>query len=71
MDKHRELLYAKPAALEKLTRSLIEISTQASGDIRKKKNEHGKIDANVIVIPGKDGNNTPSIYMTTGIWIKV
>ena len=60
MDKHKEVLYAQPAALGKLTKSLIQISTQASGNVRKKMNECGKKDANIIVISGHDGNsNTP------------
>ena len=55
MDKHKDLLYAQPAALGKLTKSLIQISTQASRNIRKK-HEHGRKDANILVISGQDIN---------------
>ena len=58
MDNHKDLLYAQPAALGKLTKSLIQISTQATGNIRKK-HEHGKTDANIVVISGHDGSDTP------------
>ena len=51
MDKHKDLLYAQPAALGKLTKSLIQISNQASGNVRKKK-KHGSKDKMIIVIPG-------------------
>ena len=59
MDKHKELLCAQPAALGKLTKSLIQISAQASRNIRNKKNERGRKDANIIVISGQEANNTP------------
>ena len=51
MDKHKDLLYAQPAALGKLTKSLTQISTQPSGNIRKKRNKRGSM---IIVIPGHD-----------------
>ena len=59
MDKHKDLFYAQPAALGKLTKSLIQISTQPSGNIRKKRNERGSKDRIIIVIPGNTDDNHP------------
>ena len=42
MDKHKELLYSQPAALGKLTKSLIQIANQGSSGIRKKRGERGR-----------------------------
>ena len=53
MDDHKELLCAQPAALGKLTKSLLQISTQASGNIRMKKNK------NIIIISGQKGHDAP------------
>ena len=54
-DEHKDLLYAQPAAQGKLMKSLIQIASQESGKIRKKKNEYGNNDAMIIVISGHEG----------------
>ena len=60
-DKHKDLLYAQPAAQGILMKSLTQIASQESRKIRKKRNEHGSKDAMIIVIAGHDGapNFTP------------
>ena len=58
MNKHKELLCAQPAALVKLTQSLIHIASQPSGNTRQKRSKRGHKDAMIVVIPGHDGNNT-------------
>ena len=42
MDKHRELFYAQPAALAKLTKSLIQIGSGPPHSIRRKRSKHGE-----------------------------
>ena len=54
MNKHKELLYAQPATLGKLTQSVLQIASQPSGNIRQKRSKHGIKDAMIIVIPGYD-----------------
>ena len=57
-DKHKDLLYAQPAALGKLMKCMLQIADQSSGYIRKKKSDCVRKDANVIVISGHDVNST-------------
>ena len=56
MDNQKELLNSKPDALRKLMKSLIQISNQASGNVRKKRNKQGGNDAMIVVIPGHEGS---------------
>ena len=58
IDSQRDLLKAQPDALRKLTMSLIQIASQASGNIRKKKNERERKDATIVVISGQ-ASSTP------------
>ena len=57
MDKHNELLYAQPAALGKLMKSLIQIASQLQGPpgVRKKWSDRKK--KTIIVIPGQEGES--------------
>ena len=56
VDKHNELLYAQPAALGKLMKSLIQTASQLQGPpgIRKKWSERNRRET-IIVIPGQEG----------------
>ena len=59
MDKHKDLLYAQPAAQGILTKCTLQIASQESGKIRKKRKEHGSKDRRIIIISGHDKNCTP------------
>ena len=54
MDKHKELLYAQPAALGKLTKSVLQIASQPLENIRQKRSKRGNKDVMIIVISGHD-----------------
>ena len=58
MDKHNELLYAQPAALGKLMKSLIQIASQLQSPpgIRRKWSERER--KTIIVIPGQEGEDS-------------
>ena len=58
IDNQKELLNSQPEALRKLTKSVLQIASQASGNIRKKKGDHWRKDENIIVISGHDRNAT-------------
>ena len=53
IDNHKELFNVQPDALRKLMKSLIQIASQESGEIRKKRNQHGTKDAVIVVISGQ------------------
>ena len=59
IDNQKELLTSQPDALRKLTKSVLQIARQPSGNIRKKRDEQGRKDANIIVISGHGRNATP------------
>ena len=44
MDQHKDLLYSQPAAVGKLKKCTLQIASQESGKIRKKRKEHGSKD---------------------------
>ena len=58
MDKHKELFYSQPAALGKLTKSVIQIANQGSSGIRKKRSRRGRKATGLIVISGQEGYNS-------------
>ena len=55
IDKHKELLDAQPAALRKLTKSVLQIANQAWGNIRKKRSERERKNTMIVVISGHRG----------------
>ena len=57
MHKHKDLLYAQPAALGKLTLSLIQIANGPPHNIRKKRSKHGG--KMVVVISGQERDDKP------------
>ena len=59
IDKHEELLNAQPAALRKLTKSVIHIANQGSYGIRKKRGERGRKATGLLVISGQVGEGDP------------
>ena len=58
-DKYKDLLHAQPAAQGKLLKSVLQIANQASGNVKKKRNQRGSIDAMIVVISGHESNGTP------------
>ena len=55
MQKHKDLLYAQPAALAKLTQSVIQIANGPPHNIRKKLSKHGG--KMLMVISGQEGDS--------------
>ena len=60
MEKHKQLFYAQPPALEQLTKTVIHIANQGSSGIRKIRGLHGRRKPNrLIVISGQVGEGDP------------
>ena len=57
MDKHKELLHAQPAALGKLTKSVIQIAKQGPPGIRKNRSERRRKAKGLIVVSGQVGQD--------------
>ena len=58
-DTYKDLLHSQPAAQEKLMKSLLHIANQPSGNVRRKRNKRGSINAMIVVISGQETYSTP------------